>query len=420
VTALASPSRPQEKRVWKGTSIELFAGGGGLALGTQEAGFRHLLLSELDARACETLRLNGAVPWTVDADGPHEHSPGRLAAGWPLLEGDVHCVDWISFAGSADLLAGGPPCQPWSTGGAHRGMHDERNLFPEAARALAEIRPRAFLFENVRGLARQSFRPYFDYILRLLGSPLLRRSADETWDEHDRRLRKASAHGAPDERYTVRWRLVNAADYGIPQQRWRVLIVGFRDDLDVQWKFPRETHSADALLAAQASGSYWAEHALSPQAPKIPASRRARVFAASSSGMARWRTLRDAIRGLPEPRADHEWPGISSHYWVPGARLYKGHSGSPLDWPAKSVKAGVHGCPGGEHILVRPDGTFRYLTVRECARLQGFPDDYRFAGPRSEAMRQIGNAVPVPLASLMAESIAANLRQTRVRAVAVS
>ena len=82
-----------------------------------------------------------------------------------------------------------------------------------------------------------------------------------------------------------------------------------------------------------------------------------------------------------------------------------------MDWPAKTVKAGVHGVPGGEHILLRDDGTYRYLTVRECARLQGFPDDYRFIGPRSEAMRQIGNAVPVPLARLMAAAVAERLGQ---------
>jgi DNA (cytosine-5)-methyltransferase 1 len=74
---------------------------------------------------------------------------------------------------------------------------------------------------------------------------------------------------------------------------------------------------------------------------------------------------------------------------------YHGHTGNPIDRPAKTVKAGVHGVPGGEHVLVRDDGSYRYLTVRECARLQGFPDCYRFEGPRSEAMRQTGTALPI-------------------------
>jgi DNA (cytosine-5)-methyltransferase 1 len=80
-----------------------------------------------------------------------------------------------------------------------------------------------------------------------------------------------------------------------------------------------------------------------------------------------------------------------------------------LDWPAKSVKAGVHGVPGGEHIVVADDGSIRYMSVRECARLQGFPDDYVFVGPRSETMRQIGNAVPVALGQVMAEAVAQRL-----------
>lgn len=103
---------------------------------------------------------------------------------------------------------------------------------------------------------------------------------------------------------------------------------------------------------------------------------------------------------------------MANHVGVPGARLYAGHTGNRLDWPAKTVKAGVHGVPGGEHVLLCSDGSHRYLTVRECARLQGFPDSYIFAGSRSEAMRQIGNAVPVPLGRLIAAQIADKLSGT--------
>jgi len=93
------------------------------------------------------------------------------------------------------------------------------------------------------------------------------------------------------------------------------------------------------------------------------------------------------------------------HVGIPGARLYKGHSGNPLDWQAKTIKAGVHGVPGGEHVVLLDDGTHRYLTVRECARVQTFPDDWHFKGPRSEASRQIGNAVPVRLAKIMGTAV---------------
>jgi DNA (cytosine-5)-methyltransferase 1 len=303
--------------------------------------------------------------------------PGQNDEGWPLVAGDCHRVDWRPLAGAVDLLAGGPPCQPFSIGGVHRGMDDPRNLWSEAVRALAELQPRAFLFENVRGLTRPKFRPFFNAVLASL-----------------------RATG-----YEVSWKLINAADYGTPQLRWRVLIVGFRSDLGVNWSFPEPTHSRRALVGAQHDGSYWKEHGLEPKTTVGP--KRLLPLAGFER---RWRTLRDALRSLPDPIDGREHPLISNHAGVPGARLYKGHSGSKLDWPAKSVKAGVHGCPGGEHIVVRDDGTYRYWSVRETARVQGFPDSWIFEGPRSEAMRQIGNAVPVPLARLFGQAIGDCLR----------
>ena len=98
-----------------------------------------------------------------------------------------------------------------------------------------------------------------------------------------------------------------------------------------------------------------------------------------------------------------------AHVLVPGARLYRHHTGSELDWPAKTVKAGVHGPPGGEHIVIFDDGSFRYLTVRECAALQGFPDDYVLPMYRTQAMRLLGNAVPVTLAQAIGAQLAKTL-----------
>ncbi len=331
------------------------------------------------------------------------------SAPWPLIQGDCRRVDWAALRGHVDLLAGGPPCQPFSIGGAHRGHHDERNLWPEAIRALNEIRPRAFFFENVRGIARESFRPYFDYILLQLRAPHIGRRDAEQWEEHKKRLERSIRREPATSRYTVRWQLVNAADYGVPQLRWRVLLVGFRANLGDHWAWPASTHSREALLSAQEDGSYWKEHGLKTRPPR-GRTRAQRSLAVGSQK--RWRTLRDAIRGLPEPVNGTESPKVPNHVGIPGAKLYTGHSGSVLDWPAKSVKAGVHGCPGGEHIVVRDDGSCRYWTVRETARLQCFPDHYVFEGPRSEAMRQIGNAVPVSLASILARGIAETLRGT--------
>jgi DNA (cytosine-5)-methyltransferase 1 len=119
-----------------------------------------------------------------------------------------------------------------------------------------------------------------------------------------------------------------------------------------------------------------------------------------------WRTVRDAIYDLPKaaPRRGAGEMALD-HYLIPGARSYTGHTGSPLDEPAKTLKAGVHGVPGGENMLANPDGTVRYFTVRESSRLQTFPDEFAFKGSWTESMRQIGNAVPVELAHLLAANL---------------
>jgi DNA (cytosine-5)-methyltransferase 1 len=123
-----------------------------------------------------------------------------------------------------------------------------------------------------------------------------------------------------------------------------------------------------------------------------------------------WRTVRDAIGDLPEPVENQETPGVANHRLQPGARPYIGHSGSPLDLPAKTLKAGDHGVPGGENMVRLPDKRVRYFTVREAARLQTFPDSWCIEGAWSEAMRQIGNAVPVELGRVIADSVARALR----------
>lgn len=387
------------------SSVELFSGGGGLALAMHRAGFRHLLVNELERRPCETLRVNGAAS---RPDAPH---------GWPLVPGDVRAVDFTPLAERVDVVAGGVPCQPWSLGGAHRGWDDQRNLWPELFRCVRETRPKAVLAENVRGLLRPSFQPYYSYILRELALPFERRVDGEDWRDHDRRLTKSLDRDRvdPGERYDVWCLPVNAADYGVPQVRQRVFVVAFRRDLGLtDWRPPTPTHSEAALAATQADGSYWARHGL-PDAP--PCALRTYTQqpggAGSANELVAWRTVRDAIADLPEPpepfedRVEH--PDWLHHYGWPGARVYRGHTPNELDRPAKTVKAGVHGVPGGESVLRRDDGSVRYLTVREVARIMTFPDNWWLAGPRGEQMRQLGNAVPVTLGEAMATAVHAAL-----------
>lgn len=375
-------------------SLELFTGAGGLALGTHRAGFHHLAVIERDHDACDTLRLNRA----------------RGLIDWTIAEGDVAAFDYTMYAQGIDLLAGGAPCQPFSLGGKHAGEADARNMFPQVFRAVRELWPRTFILENVRGLTRTTFRPYFDYIIDQLRTPSLKAIPGERWEGHKQRITAARAlegNEASDHGYTVQHRVYNVADFGVPQQRHRVFIVGIRTDLPLGWSFPEPTHSEEALLYAQyVDGSYWAEHALSrrPIPPRL-VGRIACLAAMPKPPTKRWRTVRDAIADLPEPFDYLQHPSYDNHLGIPDARSYVGHTGSLWDWPAKAIKAGDHGNPGGENMLRRDDGTVRYFTVRELARLQSFPDTWHFANSWTENRRQLGNAVPVAMAELLGRKL---------------
>jgi DNA (cytosine-5)-methyltransferase 1 len=414
-----SPSPPPARSREVGTSIELFTGGGGLALAMHGAGFRHLLAVELDKRACATLRANVAEPFDPDAE-----QAADLDSKWPLIGGDIHTVDFTRWLGQVDVVAGGVPCQPWSLGGVHKGVRDPRNLWPELFRVVRETRPRAIIAENVKGLLRPSFSPYYEYILNELRAPFEKRVEGEDWRDHDKRIRKALAKDAidPTERYDVKHMVVNAADYGVPQVRWRVFVVGFRRDLGLEdWDFPTATHSEAALLRSQADGTYWDRHKIAKRwryAPEVPPdSQDGKDQDDKKKPKQPWRTLRDALTQSPalgEPVGDKvEHPKHLHHYGWPGAREYPGHTPNELDRPAKTVKAGVHGVPGGETVLRRMDGSIRYMTVREVARVMTFPDYWRLVGPRGEQMRQLGNAVPVMLGQVIADSVAETLRPFR-------
>lgn len=387
-------------------SVELFVGTGGLAIGASEAGFRHEAVVEWDRWACDTIRENqrrGVEP----------------VVEWPLHEMDVRQFDYSGIREDVDLIAGGPPCQPFSIGGKHRGYDDERDMFPEMVRAIRELKPRAILIENVKGLLRQSFAKYFEYIILQISYPEVTRIRNESWIDHLSRLERQHTHGQRDGLgYRVVFRLLNAADYGVPQKRERVFIVGFRQDLELEWSFPKATHSLDALLWDQwITGEYWDRHEIpTAHRPELSSKLKNRVerlrFSLLPPMENPWKTVRDATHDLPDP--EYQEPShvqVPNHRFQPGAKAYTGHTGSPLDAPAKTLKAGVHGVPGGENMLARHDGRVRYFTVRESARLQTFPDNYVFHGSWSETMRQLGNAVPVTLGRAIATDVGANLRK---------
>jgi len=359
------------------SSAEMFSGCGGLALGMSRAGFHHVVMAELDSSAVATAK--------------HNKSRGlEHVAAWPIEQTDVRDIAWADRAGTLSVISGGPPCQPFGIGGKKQGHKDSRDMWPEAIRAIREAKPDGFLFENVRNLAGPKFKVYLDWIANSLRRPSLEAHADENHLDHLTRLQRATR---PEE-YSVAWQVVNAADYGAPQIRFRVLIFGLASRLGSTVQAMKPTHSRDRLLWDQyVTGEYWKRHGLKKRtASKDDAARvkSLRELLEPPSDLP-WVTTRDALAGLGAP------DGKRNHVLQPGARAYTGHTGSPLDMPAKALKAGAHGVPGGENMMVKDNGVVRYFTVREAARLVGLPDDYLFPESWSESMRQLGNAVPAQL-----------------------
>ena len=324
-------------------TLELFAGCGGLAKGLERAGFAHAGLVEFNRQACESLRAN---------------FPPSL-----VHEADVRQFDFSRYS-FVDVVSGGPPCQPFSLGGLSKADDDERDMFPQAVRAISEIKPKAFLFENVKGLLRAKFAPYFDYILMRLKYPECVQKDGETWKAHSDRLNEVVRTGKyRGLRYRVFHKLLNAADYGVPQVRERVFIVGLREDVDAPWSWPRPTCQTKSKR----------------------------------------NTIASVLKGVPDPRSSAN--RIPDHVFVDGAKVYPGHTGSAVSEPAKTIKAGAHGVPGGENMLRFEDGSVRYMTVHEAKLIQTFPKDFKIVGAWGEAMRQIGNAVPVELARIVGRQL---------------
>ena len=191
------------------TSVEICTGAGGQAFGLEQAGFDHLALVEYEHAACETLRLN--------------------RPSWNVLEQDLLQWSGKEYEG-VDLVAGGVPCPPFSKAGKQLGAEDERNLFPKAIDLVDEIRPRAVMFENVRGLLDAVFETYRNDV--------------------ESQLRKLG--------YTPGWRLLNASDYGVPQLRPRVIFVAVRNDISEHFHWPTP-HDFDAPTVGETLHDLMAE-----------------------------------------------------------------------------------------------------------------------------------------------------------------
>ncbi len=326
------------------TSIELFAGAGGLALGFEKAGFHHVMLNELNREACETLRSN--------------------RPNWNVLEADIHNVDFSKWHNQIDLLTGGFPCQAFSYAGNKGGFEDTRGtLFFEVARAVKEINPKVFVCENVKGLV-----------------------------SHDKgRTLTIIRNVIADLGYTlVEPRVLEAIRYQVPQKRERIVLVAIRNDIapKVTFHWPAPYYRLMTLNDAFKKGELYPTDVPKSLGAKYP-EKKERVLRLVPQG-GDWRNLPD---------------DIAKKYMGGSYLLGGGKTGMArrlaMDEPSLTLT-----CSPAQKQTERchPIET-RPLTVREYARIQTFPDDWNFMGSMSAQYKQIGNAVPVNLAWALARSV---------------
>lgn len=325
-------------------SIELFAGAGGLAIGMSKAGFNHILLNEIDADACNTLRINRPE--------------------WNIVEGDIHNLSLKNFKGEVDLLTGGFPCQAFSYAGNKGGFEDARGtLFFELARAVKECNPKIFLCENVKGLM-----------------------------SHDGgRTLKVIKNTIQELGYTlIEPRVLQAIKFQVPQKRERLILIAIRNEYvdRVKYKWPspycRIMNLRDALYAGEL---YSTDVAPSP-GQKYPEKKRRVMELVPMGGY--WKDLPIDIQ--------KEYMGGS--FELEGGKTGMARRLS-LDEPSLTLT-----CSPAQKQTERchPIET-RPLTVREYARIQTFPDEWKFAGNLNSQYKQIGNAVPINLAHAIGRSL---------------
>lgn len=308
------------------TSIEICAGAGGQALGLENAGFHHVTLVEYEKEYCECLKTNRPQ--------------------WNVVCGDVRDFKGTPYTEEIDLLSGGVPCPPFSIAGKQLGADDERDLFPQMLRLVKEINPRAVMIENVRGLLSATFDDYRKKILNRLG-----------------RLG-----------YSTHIQLLNASDYGVPQLRPRVIIVGIRKDIKDTFNypvaFPDKTPTVGETLYDLIAANGW-------------------------NGADAWRESANRIA-----------PTI-----VGGSKKHGGPDLGPTRARMAWADLGVDGKGiANEAPQVDFEGVPR-LTPRMIARIQGFPDQWDFGRRKTVACRMIGNAFPPPVAEAVGIEIRKVLEQ---------
>ncbi|MDE7413695.1 MAG: DNA (cytosine-5-)-methyltransferase [Muribaculaceae bacterium] len=347
VTAMLLTKWNEEKDVtpvYKFSSAELFAGGGGLALGMEKAGFHHVLLNEFDHSACETLRINRPE--------------------WNVIEGDVHDIDFTPFRGKIDFLSGGFPCQAFSYAGKRLGFEETRGtLFFELARAVKEIQPKVFMGENVRGLF-----------------------------EHDKgRTLQTIKDVIKELGYTlIEPRVLRAIQYDVPQKRERLILIAIRNDIapHVEFKWPDVCTSIRTLRDAFFAGELFDTNVPESEGQNYPDSKFKVMQLVPEGGD--W-------RNLPE--------NVAREYMKGSYDLGGGKTGMArrlaMDEPSLTLT-----CAPAQKQTERCHPTeTRPLTIREYARIQTFPDDWQFCGNLTAQYKQIGNAVPVNLAWAIGRSL---------------
>ena len=327
----------------KYTSIELFAGCGGLALGLEQAGFKHLLLNDFDKYACESLRLNRPK--------------------WNIKHGDISDLSFSEYKNKVDLLTGGFPCQAFSYAGKKLGFNDTRGtLFYEFARAVDECKPKICIGENVRGLY-----------------------------SHDKGRTLSTISDVLKE---VGYRVINpiqvlkAINYNVPQKRERVFIVAIREDINTDYKYPEPNDIIYNLKAALKKGDLY-----DTDVPK-------------SEGQKYNEKKKKIMDLIPPGKYWRELPiDLQKEYMGGSFYLGGGKTGIArrISWDEPSLTLT---CSPAMKQTERchPDES-RPFTVREYARIQTFPDDWKFAGSVNNQYKQIGNAVPVNLAKEVGYSV---------------